>query len=119
MQKKYAATTPVVRVVDGFEPMEFKRIFPKWRDFTNLTNSPPATAKISSQLDAHTLMQRPKLAATTQLIDDGSGTIHIYKVPTAASNKLIEVPRRKVKALFSGDCFVVHYMLTVKLYTYF
>lgn len=95
--------------------MEFKRIFPTWR-----TTSPPGTttpnkplSTISGKFDAQTLLQRPKLAASTQLIDDGSGHLKIYKESTAASNKLIEVPHRKLKALFSGDCYLVHYMLTV------
>lgn len=101
----------MVRVIDGFEPSEFTNIFPVWRrQNTNDQTANNKCARILGKFDAHTLFQRPKLAATSQLIDDGTGDLTIYKVN---SNNLLEIPRRKLVALFSGDCFLIHYIVTV------
>lgn len=55
-------------------------------------------------------MQRPKLAAQTQLVDDGSGDIKIYRID---GNKLIELPKVTNGSLFSGDVYIILYEVMV------
>lgn len=108
-QKAYPSTTPVVRVIEGYEPYEFIRFFPWWQDFDLNGNRP---TNLLGKFDALSLIQRPHLAAESQLIDDGHGEMVIYRV--GAKGDIVEVPKRSNIALFSGDCYLIHYVLTVK-----
>lgn len=91
--------------------MEFTNLFPVWKHSSfaadNILNK---KSQILGKFDAQTLFQRPKLAAASQLIDDGTGELTIYRI----NNKsLLEIPKRKLMGLFSGDCFLIHYIVTV------
>lgn len=112
-QKSYPSTTPVVRVVDGYEPYEFIRLFPSWQG-TDQFNS--KQANLLGKFDALSLIQRPYLAAESQLIDDGYGdlALTIYRV-SGSNGDIVEIPKRKNVALFSGDCYLIHYVVTVCL----
>lgn len=57
-------------------------------------------------------MQRPNLAAESQLIDDGTGDLTIYRVNS--NGDIAEIPKRKNVALFSADCYLIHYIVTVR-----
>lgn len=74
-------------------------------------------ANLLGKYDAMSLIQRPHLAAESQLIDDGHGEMVIYRV--GAKGDIIEIPKRNNIALFSGDCYLIHYIVTVSysLYT--
>lgn len=50
--------------------------------------------------------QRPVLASETQLIDDGTGTLKIWRINR---NEIIEVPTERHGIFFSGDCYIVLY----------
>lgn len=100
----------MVRVIEGYEPYEFVRFFPWWQDFDINGNRP---ANLLGKYDALSLIQRPHLAAESQLIDDGHGEMVIYRV--GAKGDIIEVPKRNNIALFSGDCYLIHYIVTVSL----
>lgn len=74
---------------------------------------------LTGKFDAHTLSQRPRLAATLQLIDDGTGCLTVYKVH---KGNLLEIVAplnvggsgaARLRALFAGDCFVLHYAVVV------
>ncbi|XP_031623879.1 villin-like protein quail isoform X1 [Contarinia nasturtii] len=106
-KKSYPGTTPVVRVIEGYEPYEFVRFFPWWQDFDVNGNRP---ANLLGKYDAMSLIQRPHLAAESQLIDDGHGEMVIYRV--GAKGDIIEIPKRNNIALFSGDCYLIHYIVT-------
>lgn len=110
MKKSYPATTPVVRVIEGYEPYEFVRFFPWWQDFDMNGNRP---ANLLGKYDAMSLIQRPHVAAESQLMDDGSGEMIIYRV--GPKGDIIEIPKRNNIALFSGDCYLIHYIVTVCL----
>lgn len=60
------------------------------------------------KFDSLTLLQRPKLSAQTQLIDDGSGDFKIYRVD---GTNLTEMPRSSHGAMYSGDVYVLLYQL--------
>lgn len=99
-----------MRVIEGYEPYEFVRFFPWWQDFDINGNRP---ANLLGKYDALSLIQRPHLAAESQLIDDGHGEMVIYRV--GPKGDIIEVPKRNNVALFSGDCYLIHYIVTVSV----
>lgn len=53
---------------------------------------------------------RLSLAAETQLIDDGSGTIRIWRVKKADS---VEISTEQHGTFYSGECYVVWYSYDV------
>jgi hypothetical protein len=61
---------------------------------------------ILEKFDALTLIQRPKLAAQIQLIDDGSGELKVYRIE---HDDLKEVSKKFGIAFFTEDCYIVHY----------
>uniref|UniRef100_T1GDU9 HP domain-containing protein n=1 Tax=Megaselia scalaris TaxID=36166 RepID=T1GDU9_MEGSC len=85
-KKKYPSSTALVRVMDGIEPPEFIRLFPSWRRPTD-----PPQSKSLGKIEAVVLAQRPKMAAETQLIDDGTGERKIYKFTEAIQGSEIPV----------------------------
>lgn len=101
----------MIRVVDGYEPYEFIRIFPWWHGTDRFGSKP---ANLLGKFDALSLIQRPDLASESQLIDDGHGEITIYRI-TEGNGEIVEVPKRKNIALFSGDCYLIHYVVVVRL----
>lgn len=98
-------------MIDGYEPYEFIRLFPWWHV------NDPFSNKQTNQLgkfDALSLIQRPYLAAESQLIDDGHGELTIYRV-SGSNGDIVEIPKRKNIALFSGDCYLIHYVVAVSV----
>lgn len=69
-------------------------------------------SSLLGKFDAQTLIQIPQLAAESQLIDDGTGDLTIYRV--TSNGAIVEIPKKKNVALFSGDCYLLHYIVTVK-----
>lgn len=65
------------------------------------------------RIDTKLLTERASLAAETQLIDDGTGDVMIYKV---AKSNLVKVPNRHAQCLFSDESYVIHYTLMVRVY---
>lgn len=110
LQKNYPSSTAVIRVIEGNEPQEFVRLFPSWTEMDSNGNK---MASLLGKFDAMTLVQRPHLAAESQLLDDGTGDLIIYRV--SSNGDLVEIPKRKNVALFSGDCYLLHYIVPVSV----
>lgn len=62
---------------------------------------------IATKLDAAALHASPKLAAETQLVDDGSGTTKVWRV---FKSELIEIPTSSYGVFYGGDCYLIHYV---------
>ncbi|KAL5279887.1 VILL family protein [Megaselia abdita] len=101
-KKKYPSSTALVRVMDGIEPAEFIRLFPSWRRPTD-----PPPSKSLGKIEAVVLAQRPKMAAETQLIDDGTGERKIYKF--TESIQASEIPTTGSVKFSSDSSYVMHY----------
>lgn len=95
-------------MIDGYEPHEFVRLFPWWNEIDQNGNK---TSNLLGKFDAMSLIQRPYVAAESQLIDNGHGELNIYRV--SSNGDIVEVPKRKNVALFSGDCYLIHYIVSV------
>lgn len=106
-KKQYPSNVSVVRTVDGFEPNEFRNLFPFWY---NAQGSGNKTKTVLGRIDTKILNERASLAAETQLIDDGAGDVMIYKV---GKSNLIKVPQRDAQCLFSTETYVIHYTLMI------
>jgi villin 1/advillin len=61
---------------------------------------------VNNKFDASTLHEKPKLAAESQLVDDGTGERTVWRVEKF---QLVPVPDTLQGVLFSGDCYVVKY----------
>nr|CAD7432912.1 unnamed protein product [Timema monikensis] len=111
-KKGYPNNTPVTRVVDGGEPVEFKILFTSWRERSLMStiqpkaNSARLSMSIHTRLDAGTLHEHPQIAAASQLVDNGSGDAEVWRVEDSA---LVQVPRKIYGVFFTEDCYVVHY----------
>ncbi|XP_008194361.1 advillin isoform X4 [Tribolium castaneum] len=106
-KKKYPNNTNVTRVVDGFESSEFKMLFSFWKDETNKANGRGGKPTVLvSKFDAVTMEERPSLAAETQLIDDGSGSVTLWRIK---QHNLVEIPKERHGFFFNGDCYIVLY----------
>jgi hypothetical protein len=116
--KNYKAGTPVTRVIDGGEPAEFKTLFQQWRDkdqmpalgrktsALHLGNNNKVAPTVQTRFDAQTLHENPKVAATTGMVDDGTGVKEVFRVEMF---DLIPVPEQQHGIFFSGDCYVILY----------
>lgn len=50
--------------------------------------------------------ERPSLAAETQLIDDGSGNLKVWRIK---QQDMVEIPKERHCFFFSNDCYIVLY----------
>jgi hypothetical protein len=67
-------------------------------------------ATINNKFDASTLHDKPKLAAESQLVDDGTGQRRVWRIEKF---QLVPVPEKLYGVFFSGDCYVVKYTYLV------
>lgn len=111
-KKGYPSNTLVTRVVDGGEPIEFKALFSSWKERNQTTGMGKQSTvgkiatTVNNKFDASTLHEKPKLAAESQLVDDGTGELTVYRVEKF---QLVPVPDKLQGVFFSGDCYVVKY----------
>lgn len=61
---------------------------------------------INNKFDAATLHDKPKFAAESQLVDDGTGERTVWRVENF---ELVPVPDNLKGVFFAGDCYVVKY----------
>lgn len=98
VKRNCPSTTPVIRIIDGHEPIEFISMFPQWNENDS--------RQVLEKFDAITLIQRPQIAAQMQLIDDGTGEIKVYRVE---SEDITEIPKRFGQIFYSNNCYIIHY----------
>jgi hypothetical protein len=64
------------------------------------------TSTINTTFDAAILHDQPKLAAESQLVDNGTGERTVWRIEKF---QLVPVPEELQGVFFSGDCYVVKY----------
>ncbi|KAL5006142.1 hypothetical protein ScPMuIL_017300 [Solemya velum] len=112
-KKELRQNTMVTRVIDGGEPSDFKALFRDWPQ-------PPMPGKVYSRgriaktvqtkFDASTLHQNRKMAAETQMFDDGSGTVQAWRIKDFDWEPL---PSNIIGEFHGGDCYVLLYTYEV------
>lgn len=50
--------------------------------------------------------ERPSLSAETQLVDDGTGTLKVWRIK---HDEIVEIPKERHTFFFSDDCYIVLY----------
>jgi len=115
--KKYKPETPVTRVIDGGEPAEFKTLFKAWKDVGDITNfnykknssvgvGRGIAKTVQTKFDAKTMHENKAVAASTGMVDDGSGVKDVFRVE---GGNLVKIPEDRHGLFFSGDAYVVLY----------
>lgn len=101
----------MIRVTEGHEPMEFMRLFPSWlSDSGDSQFSLKPSPTVLGKFDSLTLCQRPKMAADTQLIDDGTGERKIFRI---VKDQVNEVTANKPAVFITTSSYVVQYSVVV------
>lgn len=103
IKKNYPSHTLIIRSMDGYESLDFTNLFTKWGNAKNTIRN----NNVPEQFDAPTIIQRPKLAAQKQLIDDGTGNFEIYKIDN--HNNIVKIPKKNANIFFSENCYILHY----------
>jgi len=107
--------TNITRVIDGGEPAEFKTLFKRWKDVGEVTSLKKMSyagpgrgvAKtVQTRFDAKTMVDNPKVSASTGMVDDGTGVKEVFRVEMF---DLVEVPEEQHGVFFAGDCYVILY----------
>jgi len=113
--KQYKPDTPVTRVIDGGEPAEFKTLFKKWKDAGEITTFGRKKSSgvgrgiaktVQTKFDAKTLHENPTVAATSNMVDDGTGVKEVFRVEMF---DLVTISEDNHGIFFSGDCYVILY----------
>ncbi|CAH2067318.1 unnamed protein product, partial [Iphiclides podalirius] len=109
---------PVSCAAAGREPLEFAALFRRWRwcDARRDTRQ-RAARSATTRLDAVSLAANAWLAAETQLPDDGSGSLRMWRVrredecarPHGARAPLAELERPWQAAFYDQDCYIALY----------
>ncbi|BES89474.1 actin Hypothetical protein [Nesidiocoris tenuis] len=114
-KKNYPSNCGVTRVVDGGEPVEFKVLFVTWQEDDRLLLSARPPAKNGSvnavkhvplKIDASVLHSDLKLAAQEQLLDDGTGSLQVWKI---GANSLVETNNKNKHILHSAESYIIKY----------
>ncbi|CAG5115853.1 unnamed protein product, partial [Candidula unifasciata] len=112
-KKGYPSDTKVTRVVEAAEPSDFKCLFKDWPQ-----PPPPGKVYCSSRIaktvqtkfDAATLHNNTALAAETQMVDDGSGKVEIWRVENFT---MVPLENIHYGEFYGGDCYVILYTYQV------
>lgn len=65
---------------------------------------------MNTKFDAAVLHATPALAADTQLVDDGTGDLTVWRLH---DKELELVPSELFGVFFDGDCYLLHYVYNV------
>ncbi|XP_018417607.1 PREDICTED: advillin [Nanorana parkeri] len=120
--KSYPPSTNVEMVNDGAESAIFKQLFQKWtvKDQSvglGKTFSTSKIAKVSQEkFDASLLHAKPAMAAQERMVDDGSGTVEVWRIENL---ELVPVEAQWYGFFFGGDCYLVLYTYQVNKKPYY
>ncbi|KAM4796909.1 advillin [Rhinophrynus dorsalis] len=120
--KSYPLSTNVETVNDGAESAMFKQLFQKWtvKDQSvgmGKTFSINKIAKVSQEkFDASTLHANPSIAAQERMVDDGNGSLEVWRVENL---ELVPVEPEWRGYFFGGDCYLVLYTYHVNKKAYY
>ncbi|XP_021371999.1 villin-1-like isoform X2 [Mizuhopecten yessoensis] len=101
--------TQVTTISQWAEPVEFQWLFSNWPQpkSTGKTYNRNKIAKtVQTKFDASTLHSNPQLAAETQMVDDGSGRVAVWRVE---GENLVPLQEKYWGEFFGGDSYVIQY----------
>ncbi|XP_076448458.1 advillin-like isoform X2 [Babylonia areolata] len=113
-KKDYPSDTKVTRVVEGAEPSDFKCLFRDWPQPApsgKVYTRSRIAKTVQTKFDAKTLHSNRSLAAETQMVDDGSGKVEVWRVDNF---DLKPLDKSRFGEFFGGDCYVIQYSYEVQ-----
>uniref|UniRef100_A0A7N5JVY9 Scinderin n=1 Tax=Ailuropoda melanoleuca TaxID=9646 RepID=A0A7N5JVY9_AILME len=111
-QMNYSTNTQIQVLPEGGETPIFKQFFKDWRDKDQSDGFGKVyvTEKVAQikqiPFDASKLHTSPQMAAQHNMVDDGSGTVEIWRVE---NNGRIEIDQNSYGEFYGGDCYIILY----------
>ncbi|XP_053733164.1 scinderin like a [Synchiropus splendidus] len=111
-KNNYPENTPVTLMPQGCESALFKQYFPSWLDKDESTGPTKAytigsIAKVEQvPFDASQLHSNKQMAAHHGMVDDGSGTVQIWRVEGCDK---VPVDPKMYGQFFGGDSYLIRY----------
>ena len=111
-EKGYNPSTPLVRVIDGAEPVAFKALFQGWQDPGEIENvfihrkkgyESPEETKVEDLVSQMKVLCKREQA---NLLDDGKGDIQIWRVENF---EMAPVDPKTYGQFYAGDSYVLFY----------
>ena len=127
-KKNYPTGINIARVVEGAESAQFKAMFAKWPDPTSAGMVQPyrfnkiAKPTQSSSFNAAKLHDERKLAAESFMVDDGTGSVEVFRVERQQideSNVTYVMVEQTSDSehlpgmFYGGDCYIIVYRYNV------
>ncbi|KAM8978433.1 LOW QUALITY PROTEIN: scinderin [Sarcophilus harrisii] len=106
-QMNYPLNTQI-QVLRGGETPMFKQFFNDWRgpeEFGKVCTDRVARVQ-QVPFDAQKLHECPKMAAQHHMVDDGSGTVEIWRVESTGQ---VPVDPKTYGEFYGGDCYILLY----------
>uniref|UniRef100_A0A2P2I1V0 Advillin-like n=1 Tax=Hirondellea gigas TaxID=1518452 RepID=A0A2P2I1V0_9CRUS len=111
-KKGYSKNTNTTRVIDGGEPPSFQALFRDWRvpyqsrGFGKQASLSHIAHPVQQDFKAETLHEQPHRAASSQMVDDGTGQKEIWRIHDF---ELEPVADARHGEFFMGDCYLILY----------
>ncbi|XP_036618059.1 adseverin [Trichosurus vulpecula] len=111
-QMNYPLNTQIQVLPEGGETPVFKQFFNDWRgnDESEGFGKVYVTERVARvqqiPFDVHKLHECPQMAAQHNMVDDGSGSVEIWRVE---SNGRIPVDPKTYGEFYGGDCYIILY----------
>ncbi|XP_074125341.1 scinderin [Sminthopsis crassicaudata] len=107
-QMDYPLNTQIQVLPEGGETPMFKQFFNDWRgtdEFGKVYTDRVARVQ-QVPFDAQKLHECPKMAAQHHMVDDGSGTVEIWRVESTGR---VPVDPKTYGEFYGGDCYIILY----------
>ncbi|XP_051856608.1 scinderin [Antechinus flavipes] len=107
-QMDYPPSTQIQVLPEGGETPMFKQFFNDWRgtdEFGKVYTDRVARVP-QVPFDAQKLHECPKMAAQHHMVDDGSGTVEIWRVESTGR---VPVDPKTYGEFYGGDCYIILY----------
>uniref|UniRef100_A0A7N4NJ50 Scinderin n=1 Tax=Sarcophilus harrisii TaxID=9305 RepID=A0A7N4NJ50_SARHA len=107
-QMNYPLNTQIQVLPEGGETPMFKQFFNDWRgpeEFGKVCTDRVARVQ-QVPFDAQKLHECPKMAAQHHMVDDGSGTVEIWRVESTGQ---VPVDPKTYGEFYGGDCYILLY----------
>ncbi|XP_027728036.1 adseverin [Vombatus ursinus] len=111
-QMNYPSSTQIQVLPEGGETPIFKQFFNDWRgnDESEGFGKVYVTERVAKvqqiPFDAQKLHESPQMAAQHNMVDDGSGSVEIWRVE---SNGRVPVDPKTYGEFYGGDCYIILY----------
>ena len=108
-QNNYSPKTKICKVIEDSEPVQFKSIFKTWAPDPKIAvnYNKGYVGRVANVVDKKIdTKDNHRMAAETQLVDDGSGHKTCYYVD---QSKLVTVKEEECARFFKQNCYVIVY----------